>query len=237
MNHPIDSDAEIIDAEIIEPGTAIEPTSIGGLRGDIIAVDEEFIGGELLHLDGLRAIRSAMLDLDDQRLALVEAGDVDRLANGAADLKVVIGDLNTLHRNVRSDLAAMLIHRHEVEGGNPKRRPKVEVEGLGVVEVPSGRERKNWKSVELVRRLVTEAIVDTETGEMRHDSVPKAVAEILKVLEDCLPLTGSLGWRVGTFDKVSEEWTGLRGHGIDPDDWSDEVEKDRLAEIPKRATS
>lgn len=220
------NDDEIVDAELIEPGAALEP-----------AGDGELIGGPLYHLDALPILRSAVLALDDERTALVAAGDVDRLANGAADLKVLLGDLNAFLRGVRVDLARLLIARHEAEGGNPNRRPKVEVEGLGVVEVPSGRERKNWDSPGLLRHLITQAIADPETGEMRTDSVPEAAGAILEVLMDCLPVTASLGWRVGTFDKATDTWTGLRKYEVELDAWSDEVEKERLAEIPKRRES
>lgn len=219
------NDDEIVDAEIVEP-SAIEPART--------AIDH--FAGPVDHIDGLMEIRDGILQAEAQAAVLLANGDIERLANATADVKVIYDDIGTFIRARRADIANYLIAQHEREGGNPRRRPKLEVEGLGIVEVPSGRERKNWRSPELLMRLIAQAII-SEDGEARFSDPIDAATAIYETLLDCLPVTASLGWRVGSFDKVSETWTGLRGHGIDLDEFSDEVEKDRLADIPKRSES
>jgi hypothetical protein len=200
------------------------------MSDDIIHVPAEYE-------NGLAKIRGAFLNLDDQRLAMYADGDYAGLAHGSADLKVIIDDLATLQRDIRLNIAELLIAEHEAAGGSLKRRPKAQIEGLGEVEVPGGKERKGWQSKELLNYLLMEAIVDPDSGEMIEGTAAEIIAAILPVLHDCLPLTASLGWKVGSKDATTGKWSGLRGHNIDPDDWSEETDKVRLADIPKRVVS
>ena len=55
------------------------------------------------------------------------------------------------------------------------------------------------------------------------------------VIAACLPLNPSLNWRVGAFDRATKKWSGLRGFGINPAEYCEEVLKERIATIPKRA--
>jgi hypothetical protein len=225
------SDDEIIDGEIVGTGHDLEPTSPLPQRSDAVL-----------------AMRHAITRLDDQRADLEAAGDVDSLAYGAADVALLKRDLGTLERATKASIAHVLIGElmaeidEAREAGESerrltamaRRRPKREVEGLGRVEVPGGNERKNWDSPRLLRDLMLQAVVDPDTGELREfPSGPAMVDAIYEVIAKCLPITGSLSWRVGSLDKATNEFTGLRGQGIDPDDYSDNIEKDRLAVVPK----
>lgn len=223
----MNQDDEIIEAEVIdeiedrlaesgacEPGEEVEPV--------------DFFP-DSLPLSGVAALRQGLMLLDDQRQALAAKGDIDSLAYGSADLAVIIGDLQTLNRSTRLDIAKLMLAAHEGKRGNPKH----EVPGLGIIDVPGGHEWRDWESERLLRKLMTDAI--TEDGELRHFDHPSEVVDrVYEVLVACLPVTASLGWRVGKFDKATEEWTGLRGAGIDPEDYANHAEKERLAQVPKR---
>lgn len=219
---------------------------------DLIEIDAEIVGDEVevfdafagAPLSSVAALRRGLMALDDDRQALAKVGDVDTLAFGVADLTVLISDLQTLQRSARDDIAKVLLWNRAVEnealeadGKKPKKgNPKHEVPGLGIIDVPGGNEWKDWDSPALLRRLMSEAIL--ENGELRHFDHPNEVVDaVYDVLVACLPVTASLGWRVGQFDKVTEEWTGLRGAGIDPEDYASHTAKARLAVVPKRAES
>lgn len=217
------ADEDIIDAELVddEP-SAIEPTAHEVARR----------GG------GLAELRRGLLALDDQRAEMVRRQDADGLAHGIADVRDIITDLSALKRASESDLGAILIACHEAAGLSPRANPKHFVDGLGEVKVPGGTERKNWQSEDLLRRLVRETLYDTETGEARFDSPSDAADAIIEMLLSCISFTGSLSWKVGTWDKPSESYVGgLRSYGIEPEDFCDEGEKPRLAVIPKRPGS
>lgn len=179
---------------------------------------------------GLLDLRKALTVLDDQREAMVLRGDTEALCWGSAQLAAVIGDLNALQRQTRSDIAELV----KAEWGDARGKPKRDIEGLGRVEVPSGRERKNWRSVELLREVVWGAAVDDETGQLRHDNPVDLIDAIIEAVAATMPVSGSTSWKVGTEDKGDPgTWTGLRGQGIDPDDWCDVEEKPSLAVVPK----
>ena len=108
-----------------------------------------------------------------------------------------------------------------------------------MIDVPGGSERKGWESRRLLHKLIRDVVADPDTGELRTFDGPLDVADaITAVIEDCLPITASTGWKVGSKNKVTGEWdNGLRGRGIDPDEWCDVIDKPRLAVVPKRAAS
>lgn len=179
----------------------------------------------------ISAIRRALVDLDARRAELAAARDVDGLAFGVAGLAELIGDLGVIQRSARLDIAGVLIE----EETDPKARPKRYVEGLGIVEVPGGMERKNWESKRLLRRLVMDLVVDSATGEqVPYDSTLEFAEAVLAMLEEVLPLGGWLSWKVGSYDRAKRIYSGLRGRGIDPAEWCDEGEKERIAQVPKR---
>lgn len=224
MIHNIHDDEEIVDAELVDD----EPH-------EITPVTPEGYDTVSIPLSGVADLRRAFLVLDDERKTLAEAGDVDRLAYGVADIASIVGDLNTIKRSAEADIAAIMLAEHGERRGNPKH----EVPGLGVIDVPGGTERKGWESRKLLERLVRDVVADPETGELRHFESPVDVAEaITAMIVDCLSITPSTAWKVGTKNTATGEWdNGLRGRGIDPGDWCDVVEKPRLAKVPKRQDS
>lgn len=221
MNDP---DDEIIDAELVD---------------DTPAAIELLTNEEVAQRTGLADLRRALLGLDDQRIALVAAQDADGLAFGSAALRDIITDLSALKRNVDADLAALLLACHEAAGLTPRRNPKHFVEGLGEVDVPGGNERKNWESEAILKLLVQRTFFDHETGEKKDLGTQEdAVAEFVEILKSCLSFGGSTAWKVGTWDGATKSYVGgLRGVGIDPEDFCDEQAKQRLAVIPKRPSA
>lgn len=178
--------------------------------------------------DLILSLRHLFVQMDDRRAELAEVGDVENLAIGAADVDLLAGELSAIKRQAQSDIAKILAARGE---------RKVEVEGLGVVEVKGGMDRKNWKSREVLREVIFRALVDPETGEW-HNPDADAI-DIAKAIEEavanCIGMTGSTSWKVGEWDAKTERYKGgLRSVGIDPEDYCDEVPKPALATIPKR---
>lgn len=180
-------------------------------------------------LGNLMSIRTGVMAMDERRAALAEAGDIDGLAIGAADLGDLVGDLQTVQRQARLDVARLLQATFTGTG-----RPKKEIPHLGVVEVPGGNERKEWKHDKVLREVVMGVVVDPETGEVTDHGGPVKTAEA--ILATLLEVCGTFGWRVGTYDRSTDTWSGLRGLGIDPGDYCTEQEKERIATIPKRSS-
>lgn len=202
----------------------------------------------------LMALRQAIMVLDDQRAALAEAGDYEGLAFGGRDLGVLVGELDTVLRQVRVDVAGLLDdvererrteirERAEADGKKVPKfaeedarlgKVKREVDGLGLVEVNGGYDRKGWQSLDLLRKMLGIALdemplVNPETGEDAHAQVYDRLVE---VLGDTMPLHPSLQWKVGT-DWEGKPPTGLRKYGINPDDWCERTDKLRLASWPR----
>jgi len=172
-------------------------------------------------------LRLLFAQMDDRRAELAKAGDVDSLAHGAADVDLLASELSTIKRSAQTDIAKIF-----AETGEHKR----EIPNLGIVEVKGGFDRKNWQSREVLREVIFRALVDPETGEWRN---PDADAiDIAKTIEaaiaNCIGMTGSTSWKVGERAADGTYKGGLRSVGINPEDYCDEVEKPRLATIPKR---
>ena len=211
----------------------------GELVGDNPSALEPAATGVVQRGAGLAALRRGLLALDDQRIAMVQRQDADGLAHGSADLRDIITDLSALKRNVDSDLAQLLIACHDAAGLSPRRNPKHFVAGLGEVDVPGGNERKDWQSEEILRLLIQRTFYDHETGEAKpHESPEAAVEAFVDLLKSCLSFGGSTAWKVGTWDGSAKVYVGgLRGVGIEPEDYCTEQAKPRLAAIPKRPSS
>lgn len=203
--------------------------------------------------DVLLSLRRAIVALDDQRAALAEADDMDGLLFGGRDLDVIVGELSTVLRQVRVDVARILdddewARRAEIRedalaaGREPPAwtdpdtrlgRITREVEGIGLVTVNGGYDRKGWDSLGLLRRMLHVALDPMEIWATdASDNTGAAIERLMEVLGDTMPLHPSLGWRVGT-DWGGKPPTGLRKYGIDPDAWCDRTDKDRLAGWPK----
>lgn len=125
-----------------------------------------------------------------------------KLATDTNDLEslcLTLADFRELRRTIAvmeddlSDLIAQQVHVHR------------EVDGIGIVEVKKGANRKAWdhdRLTELVTaRALDERKLDENTGEYERES--EAVA---RALRDC---AGFSYWKV----------TGLRKRGIDPDEY------------------
>jgi hypothetical protein len=148
--------------------------------------------------DPVRELRVAIGSMIDEVAGLAEAGDWESLVRGLAPLQQVIGDLRIIENDVKRHVADLI----------PERR--VSVDGVHV-EKKAKITRKGWRSAELLRSLVFEALVDPDTGEIPASPI-EAVEKVMAEVEACVPFTGSTGWRVGA----------LRDRGYDIDEWCDE---------------
>ncbi len=84
----------------------------------------------------------------------------------------------------------------------------LELPGLPSLELRSGKKRTAWQSLDLFDELLHRCAVDPDTGEVIDD--PDMLrARIRDVLAECVPFTGSLGWRV----------KALAAAGITVDEW------------------
>lgn len=184
-------------------------------------------------------LRTVLAELDTQRAALAEAGDYEALAMGAQDLDTLLGDMRNILRSARLDLAEIIDDQADRHVGTNR----VEIDGVGAVETRGGWTRKNWDSKRLLRTLLAKAIAEVpgerivnEDGEVLDVAESATLAAITQVLEDCLPITGSLSWRSGEWPdhQTGSEGRGLKKHGVDDEAWCDRVEKPRMAIIPKR---
>lgn len=170
-------------------------------------------------------LRLLFAQMDDRRAELAKAGDVESLAHGAADVDLLAFELSTIKRSAQADIARIF-----AETGERKR----EVPNLGVVEVKGGFDRKNWQSRKLLNRIIMEAILDPETGEFFTTEPAEVASAIETAISTVLGMTGSTSWKVGERAADGTYKGGLRSVGINPEDYCDEVEKPRLATIPKR---
>lgn len=178
------------------------------------------------NVDVIAGVRQLIMAMDDRRAELAEAGDIENLAHGAADVDLLIGEFSVVKRQAQADIAKVM-----AEEGERKR----EIPGLGIVEVKGGFDRKNWESAKVLHRVIMEAIVDKETGEFIPFGSPTDLADAVEAaIKVCLGMTGSTAWKVGEPKADGTYKGGLRSLGIDPTDYCDEVEKPRLALIPKR---
>ena len=199
-----------------------------------------------------RPIREAIATLADQALALRDAADYEGLAAGGQDLEAVTDDLMALIRDVKVYVAEIVdemerqaraddAERRAAEGKKPLKRNdldaplgpvRVEVEGVGAVEVNGGWDRKNWQSERLLRDMLDRFltnwhVVDGEGELIYHE---QAVNDLHTFLVEIMPVTGSMQWRVGKADGSN----GLRALGVDETDYCERTEKPRLARWPRR---
>lgn len=145
--------------------------------------------------DLLEDWRTTIEYLDECRAALAEAGDTPRLAFGLDRVRELRRALADLERDIEGSVAELMDSKTET------------VDGLGTLERRRGTDRKAWDSVDLLHRIVRQAVDPEGTGELRAD--PQVLEDILDAIEACVPITGSLGWRV----------TALKARGFDPDEY------------------
>jgi hypothetical protein len=84
----------------------------------------------------------------------------------------------------------------------------LELEGLPVLERRNSTLRKRWESDALLDRVVRYALDPEGDGSLPMTPF-EAVSRVVASVKDAIPVTPSLGWRVGA----------LRAIGLDPDEW------------------
>ena len=141
--------------------------------------------------DGLRA---DLLRADDRRAELYAAGDYVTLAWVVNEARKIKADLDAFVRECEENVAALMPTKKEA------------IDGLGVIEKRTASSRK-WESQDLLRTLVRRTLDPEGTGELKVEHI----TTLLGLLEQVLPLTSSLGWRV----------TPLREYGINVDSYSE----------------
>ena len=139
-------------------------------------------------------LRADLMRADERRAELYEAGDYVTLAWVVNEARKFKFELDAFVRECEENVAALLPNKKEI------------IDGLGVVEKRTTSSRK-WESPELLRHLVRTTLDPENTGELKTENI----MELLGLLEQVLPLTSSLGWRV----------TPLREHGINVDSYSE----------------
>lgn len=153
-------------------------------------------------------IDAAVDHADRQRAALAEAGDLEGLAHGLHAIREVQRKLSMLISQTDGDVSRLVLER----------KGPVTIEGLGSLETHRRSTRTRWDSERLfgllVDRICDEGFVDPHTGEMVGDpATARRIATGLRErLAAAVPLTASMGWRVG----------GLRAAGIDPNQFREQ---------------
>lgn len=145
--------------------------------------------------DGIVRLRRSLAVLDDQRAALAEAGDLDALAIGLAQLEPILRDLRDLARAIEDDVARLMPAK------------TVEVPGLGMVERRRGTDRKSWDWEGLLPTLIRLVVDPDGTGEM--PDAGEVVSRMRALISEVIGVTPSKGPRVRQ----------LRELGLDPDEW------------------
>jgi hypothetical protein len=156
--------------------------------GDDLVVDDSLP-------DVIEQWRTAIDALDWERGELAKAGDTPSLAFGLDRIRELRRQLSDLERAVEADVATLMDGKTET------------IDGLGTLERRRGTDRKAWQSEELLHRIIRDAVDPDGSGEL--PSPGALLAAVQMAITDCVPITGSLGWRV----------TALKARGIDPDEW------------------
>lgn len=139
-------------------------------------------------------LRADLMRADDRRSELYAAGDYVTLAFVVNEARKIKADLDVFVRECEENVAALMPTKKEA------------IDGLGVIEKRTASSRK-WESQDLLRTLVRRTLDPDGTGELKVEHI----TTLLGLLEQVLPLTSSLGWRV----------TPLREHGINVDSYSE----------------
>jgi hypothetical protein len=139
-------------------------------------------------------LRQDLMKADERRAELFRAGDWETLAWVVNEARKIKFELDTFVRECEENVAALMPNKKEA------------VDGLGVIERRTTSSRK-WESPELMRKLVRDILDPDRTGEVKVEQVMK----LISTLEQVLPLTPSLGWRV----------TPLKENGVNIDAYSE----------------
>jgi hypothetical protein len=151
------------------------------------------VGHELAE-QATTGLRADLMRADERRAELFRAGDWVTLAWVVNEARKIKFELDTFVRECEENVAALMPNKKEA------------VDGLGVLERRTTSSRK-WESPELLRKLVRDTLDPDRTGEVKVEQVMK----LISTLEQVLPLTPSLGWRV----------TPLKENGVNIDAYSE----------------
>ena len=155
-------------------------------------------------------IDAAITAADTTRAELADAGDLDALAVGLWNVREMQRKLAILASQIDGDVSRLVLDRPRTDG-------PVTIDGLGTLETRRRSTKKRWDSEALFGRLVDricdEAFVDPHTGERIGDAgtADRIRTSLRERLAKAVPLTPSMGWRIG----------GLRENGIEPEDYCD----------------
>lgn len=145
----------------------------------------------------LTDLRRIITALDTQRSELREAGDLNSLAYGLAQVRALMADLRYIAELVETDVADLMPDRN------------VDIDGLGRIERRKATDRKSWDWDQLLPRLIRLAIDPDGTGELLDGA---DLMEAMKgIITDVIGVTPSKSPRI----------TALRAQGIDPDEYAE----------------
>lgn len=133
-----------------------------------VPLPERITGG------ALESFNSALLQMDDYRASLAEAGDWESLSHGLANLMEFKKNLAAVIQSIETDIYKLMPDK------------KTPIEGLGIVEKRRSNTKK-WDSERLLHRILDMHISDN--GELD-------AASLVETIEKVMPLTPSMGWRV-----------------------------------------
>lgn len=138
-------------------------------------------------------LTEALSQLDKLPDADLEGPDTD-----VAEALHLVTEIRHRLGEVEATIQAALVGRIRVEDATV---------GRYRLERRGGAIRKRWQSDRVFSDLVRRANVDAATGEVLDDTAARE--RLIAAVTECVPLTGSLGWRT----------RALRAWGIDPDDY------------------
>ena len=131
----------------------------------------------------LANFQNALMAIDDYRQQLATNNDWESLCYGLANLVEFKQSLAALVDSIQGDIYKIMPDKKAV------------IEGLGTFEKRRSNSKK-WDSERLLNDIVSEKL-DNGTGEI----TPTDVFELIDMLKRVLPLTASMGWRVGELKK------------------------------------
>ena len=143
--------------------------------------------------DVIVAFHNALMEMDDYRAELAEAGNWESLCYGLTNLIAFKQNLVALIEAIQVDVYELMPDK------------KVVIEGLGVFEKRRSNTKK-WESERLLNDIVNSKL-NNGTGEI----TPTDVFELVDTLKRVMPITPSMGWRV----------TELKKENIDTDNYCD----------------
>lgn len=167
--------------------------------------DDQFAYPALVVVDDTTPPATTQADLFGQLREAIANADrmLPHLAGHPEELAFGIDAIRTLRRDL-----ATLERRAEELCADAMDTKVMEVEGLGAIERTRATVRREWKSDDLVKEIVTVSLIDQETAEIPSSPV-EAVARVVTAIQECAPLTSSTGWRI----RALEKW------GISPEDF------------------